>query len=260
MTAVDVSDELVIEREDGVLIARINRPERRNSLSMSLLARLAEAVQEAEGSTDIRVLVVTATGDSTFCAGMDLKEFAAGSGAMNPADLAVFNRLMYGQLDLPVVAAVNGAAVGGGLELLNGCDVIVAASTAIFGLPEVKRGLFPAGAGTLLGTRIPLGVALELNLTGDTIDAARAYELGLVNRVVSAENLMLTALDYARRIASNGPLGVRAVKELVRAAAADPVTAMARAEVWQQRVFASDDAREGATAFIEKRAPVWTGH
>jgi enoyl-CoA hydratase len=246
--------ELVLDREGGVLIARINRPERKNSLSTGLLASLADAVTAAEASDDVRVLLLTATGASTFCAGMDLKEFAAGAGAIEPGHLATFNRLMYGQVEVPVVGAV-----GGGLELLNGCDIIVAVTTAVFGLPEVKRGLFPAGAGTSLATRIPMAVALELTLTGDPIDAARAYDLGLVNRVVEPAALMPTALDYARRIAANGPLGVRAVKELVRAAAADPQDAIARAATWQQRIFASHDAREGAAAFLEKRPPVWTG-
>ncbi|MBV9484705.1 MAG: enoyl-CoA hydratase/isomerase family protein [Frankiaceae bacterium] len=254
-----MTDDLIVERDGNVLVARINRPERKNSLSTALLGSLAAAVTEAESSDDIRVFLLTATGDSTFCAGMDLKEFAAGGGGLDPADLEAFNRLMYGRLEVPVVAAVNGTAVGGGLELLHGCDVIVAASTARFGLPEVKRGLFPAGAGTLLGTRIPLVVALELNLTGDFIDAARAYELGLINRVVEAADLMSTALDYARRIAANGPLGLRAVKELVRAAADGDAAIEARRAEWQRRVFASDDAREGATAFVEKRAPNWTG-
>jgi enoyl-CoA hydratase/carnithine racemase len=178
---------------------------------------------------------------------------------MNLDDLATFNRLMYGEVSVPVVAAVNATAVGGGLEILHGCDVIVASSDARFGLPEVKRGLFPAGSGTLMGTRIPLAVALELNLTGDLIDAARAYELGLINRVVAPDEVMAEALAIANRIAANGPLGVRAVKELVRAASTDTTAAIARAQGWQRRIFASEDAKEGAMAFIEKRSPVWQG-
>jgi enoyl-CoA hydratase len=253
------SDELVVERDGAVLIARINRPQRRNALSMAVLTGLAAAASEAEASADVRALVLTGTGEQSFCAGMDLKEFAGGDAAIDPADMATFLRLTYGQLAVPVVAAVNGIAVGGGLELLYGADVIVAADNARFGLPEVKRGLFPAGAGTLLATRIPMVVALEMALTGDPIAADRAYQLGLVNRVVAPAELMVAATDVAQRIAANGPLGVRAAKELMRAACADIEAAHARSEQWRAAVFASDDAREGAAAFLEKRPPVWTG-
>jgi enoyl-CoA hydratase len=253
--------ELVCSREGAVLVARLNRPENHNALSISLLAELSAAGREAEESDEIRALVLTGTGDRTFCAGMDLKEFAASAGAetVNQGDLHIFMRLMYGEFAVPVVAAVNGTAVGGGLEMLYGADIIVAATNARFGLPEVKRGLFPAGAGTLLGTRIPLAAALEIALTGDYIDAARAYELGLVNKVVEPDQLMSAAVDYAQRIAANGPLAVKVTKELVRQAAADREAAIARANDARPTVFGSADAREGAIAFLEKRPPVWTG-
>jgi enoyl-CoA hydratase/carnithine racemase len=149
--------------------------------------------------------------------------------------------------------------VAGGFELLLGCDVIVASSGAKFGLPEVKRGLFPAGGGTRLGTRIPLGIALEMVLTGDSIDAGRAYELGLVNTVVAPDEVFPTAISYAERIAANGPLGVAAGKELVRLGIADPARAEERLRQLQVEVFASQDAREGALAFLEKRSPDWQG-
>jgi enoyl-CoA hydratase/carnithine racemase len=252
-------EELVIDRDGGVLIVRINRPERRNALSVAVITGLAAAVNEAETSSAIRVLLLTGTGEQSFCAGMDLKEFAEGGVSIDPADMATFLRLTYGQLDVPVVAAVNGSAVGGGLELLYGADMIVAADTAMFGLPEVKRGLFPAGSGTLLGTRIPMVVALELALTGDLIAVDRAYEVGLVNQVVAPAELMVAAIEVANRIAANGPLGVRAAKELIRAACADPEQAQARSEQWRAVVFASDDAREGAAAFLAKRRPNWSG-
>jgi enoyl-CoA hydratase len=255
------SDELVLSREGAVLVARLNRPERRNALSISLVGKLAAAARAAEESTDIRVLLLTGTGDKVFCAGMDLAEFAGGAdpASNDPDAMATFTRLMYGQLAVPVVAAVNGAAAGGGLELLFGADVIVAADTARFGLPEVKRGLFPAGSGTLLGTRMPQVVALELALTGDLIGAARAYELGLVNRVVPPEDVMPTAIELAGRIAANGPLGLAATKELIRAAALDVEAATKRSAEWATVIFSSNDAREGATAFVEKRTPQWTG-
>jgi enoyl-CoA hydratase/carnithine racemase len=253
--------ELVCTREGRVLVARLNRPERSNALSINLLTLLAAVAVEAEASREISVLVLTGTGEKTFCAGMDLREFATATSADRPDEsiMAAFNRLMNGRLAVPVVAAVNGTAVGGGLELLYGCDIIVAAESAKFGLPEVKRGLFAGGSGTLLGTRIPMAIALELALTGDTIDAARAYEVGLINQVVPADIVVASALDFARRIAANGPLGLAASKELIRLAAVDTDAATERASGWQQRVFSSEDAREGATAFIEKRAPVWKG-
>jgi enoyl-CoA hydratase/carnithine racemase len=137
--------------------------------------------------------------------------------------------------------------------------VIVASEEAKFGLPEVKRGLFPAGGGTFLGTRIPLGVALEMALTGEIVSASRAYELGLVNAVVAPTEVVPTALDYAERIAANGPLGVRAARELVRLGVRDAGRAAERQEELSRVVFASQDAREGALAFIEKRSPVWQG-
>jgi enoyl-CoA hydratase len=140
-----------------------------------------------------------------------------------------------------------------------GCDVIVASADVTFGLPEVKRGLFPGGSGTFLGTRIPLGVALELLLTGDPITAERAHALGFVNTLVERDAVLDTALDYARRIAANGPLALAAVKELARLAAGDMPRAKERLREWQPIVFGSEDAREGATAFVEKRAPQWKG-
>jgi len=215
---------------------------------------------EAESDAGIRAVVLTGTGDRAFCAGMDLRSFAGGEMAIGEGDAATaFHRFLRGEVAVPVIGAANGTAVAGGLELLLGCDVIVAASTAAFGLPEVKRGLFPAGYGTFLGTRIPLGVALEMILTGESIDAARALSVGLVNAVVSPDEVLPAALGYAERMAANGPLGVAAAKELTRLAVSDAGRATDRLHHWQEVVFASEDAREGAMAFVEKRAPVWRG-
>ena len=158
-----------------------------------------------------------------------------------------------------MIAAVNGAAVGGGFELVLSCDLVVAADTARFGLPEVKRGLMAAGGGTLLGTRLPLSLALEVALTGELIDAARAEQWGLVNRVVPAAELLEASLALAAKVAANGPIGIRTTKELVRRAVLDdPKRGWATPEELA-RVFQSEDAKEGAQAFIEKRAPNWKG-
>jgi enoyl-CoA hydratase len=167
--------------------------------------------------------------------------------------------LLRGEITVPVIGAANALAVGGGLELLLGCDVIVASNEARFGFPEVKRGFFAAGGGTFIGTRIPLGIALELTLTGELIDAARAYEIGLLNAVVAPDEVMPTALAFAERIAECAPLGLAASKELVRLGVSDAARAAARLEEWQAIVFQSEDAKEGARAFVEKRKPVWRG-
>ena len=149
--------------------------------------------------------------------------------------------------------------MAGGFELLLGCDVVVASEAASFGLPEVKRGLFAAGGGVFVSTRIPLAVALELTLTGDPIDAGRALSLGLINQVVPPGEVLDAAVALAERIARNGPLALQATKELVRTASTDLEKARALAAEWQPKVFGSEDAKEGATAFIEKRDPVWKG-
>jgi enoyl-CoA hydratase len=192
---------------------------------------------------------------------MDLADFATNDGTdAGPADnTRGFFRLIEGEVTIPVIGAANATAVAGGFELLLGCDVIVASSEAEFGLPEVKRGLFPAGGGTFLGRRVPLGIALEMALTGDRITAARAYELGLVNLVVPTDQVLSAAVELAERIAANGPLGLAATKELVRLGVIDDARAHERQRELQDVVFNSEDAKEGAMAFIEKRPPQWKG-
>lgn len=255
------TDELVVERRGAVLVARLNRPDARNSLNASLFRAIGAAVLEAESDPEVRVLVLTGTGDRAFCAGMDLRAFAAGEavGVGKDDETVACNRLMAGDVAVPVVGAANATAVGGGFELLLGCDLIIASSDAKFGLPEVKRGLFPGGRGTFLPLRVPLGIALEMLLTGDSIDAARGYEIGLLNAVVAPGEVVETAVALAERIAANGPLGVAAVKEVGRLVVADAAAAIERQKVWQKTVFQSEDAKEGATAFVEKRPPVWKG-
>jgi enoyl-CoA hydratase len=251
--------ELVVERCGAVEILRLNRPEARNALTPSLIESLGSGLAAAEADADVRAVVLTGTGDRAFCAGMDLRAFASGERVVPGAGMAAFQRFVRGEIGVPVIGAANATAVAGGLELLLGCDLIVLAEGANVGLPEVKRGLFAAGGGTFLGTRIPLSIALELTLTGDPIDAHRAAAIGLANAVVPADQVLPVALEYAERIAANGPLGLRATKELVRLAVADVQAAWARQAELQPQVFASEDAKEGATAFVEKRPPVWRG-
>jgi enoyl-CoA hydratase/carnithine racemase len=252
---------LVREAHGAVLVARLDRPDARNALTPQLIRAIGVAIRDAETDTGVRAVVLTGSGDRAFCSGMDLRAFAAGDSfdLGNDDAAGAFFRLLEGRVEIPVVAAVNGTAVAGGFELLLGCDVIVAAEHATFGLPEVQRGLLPAGGGTFLGTRIPLSIALEMTLTGDAISAARAYELGLANAVVPGNEVLARAIALATRIAENGPLAVTAIKELVRLAVADSGHAAERLRELQPLVFGSDDAHEGAAAFVEKRPPVWRG-
>jgi enoyl-CoA hydratase len=259
MTGTDA--ELVREQHGAVSVLRLNRPEARNALTPTLLRDLGRAVADAEADPETRAVVLTGTGDRAFCAGMDLRAFAAmGSGGFGQGEGEQgFMRVMQGLATVPMVAAANGSAVAGGLELLLGCDIVVLADGATLALPEVKRGLIPGGGGTTLGTRIPLAVALEMALTGDGVDAARALQVGLVNAVVPQAEVLPTAIAYAERIAANGPLAVVAAKELVRLATEDGPLARERLEAWRGIVFSSEDAREGAAAFVEKRPPRWQG-
>ena len=251
---------LVRDRHDAVTVLRLNRPEARNALSPQLMHDVGAAILESENDDTVRAVVLTGTGDAAFCAGMDLAAFSRGE-RMTLDDAAgdAFMRLMRGESALPIIGAANASAVAGGLELLLGCDVVVAAEGASFGLPEVKRGLIPGGGGAFLAARIPLAVALELNLTGDSITAERAAALGLVNVVVPTTEVLSTAIALATRIAGNGPLAVTALKELVRLAAFDSPAAVRRFEELRTTVFGSEDAKEGALAFVEKRDPVWRG-
>ncbi|WP_024804335.1 enoyl-CoA hydratase/isomerase family protein [Nocardia sp. BMG51109] len=252
--------EIQLERRGAVLVVRLDRPEARNALTIPMMRGIGAAAATAESDPDVRVLVLTGSGDRAFCAGMDLRAFAEGATFdEHDADIVAYNRLSRGELTVPVIGAANGSAVGGGLELLLGADLIIASDAAKFAFPEVKRGLFPGGGGTSVAARIPLSIALEMTLTGEPITAARGYELGLINAVVEPDRVLPAALEFAERIAANAPLGLAACKEIVRLAATDPADAALRLPELQVAVFASEDAKEGARAFVEKRPPAWQG-
>jgi enoyl-CoA hydratase len=244
---------LLSELRDDVLVLTLNRPEAGNSLNPAIGRELGEAFTNANSDPAVRIVILTGTGDKIFCAGMDLKAFAAGED-MGPVGTGLRAIAMCAK---PVIAAVNGAALAGGFEVVMRTDLVVAADHAKFGIPEVKRGLVAAGGGTRLPRRIPLQVALEMGLTGEPISAARALELGLINRVVPAASLLDEALALARLISVNGPLAVAATKQLMlEEMGEDNAKHVHEATA---SVFASEDAREGAVAFAEKRAPVWKG-
>src|SRR5580692_9865087 len=186
---------LVKERRGAVAVLRLNRPAARNALNPELLTAIGLGMLEAEDDPDVRAVVLTGTGDKAFCAGMDLRAFAqGGSVGGSPEGMQGFVRFTQGDIGVPIVGAANATAVAGGFELLLGCDVVVASEAASFGLPEVKRGLFAAGGGVFISTRIPLAVALELTLTGDLIDASRAALLGLINQVVPPAEVLEAAV------------------------------------------------------------------
>jgi enoyl-CoA hydratase len=245
----------------SVRIVTINRPERRNALDPETFLGLGRAFVEAEHDDAVRVMVLTGAGERAFCSGMDLKAFVArdrdqGPGAASGPGTEVFVERVYPK---PIVAAVNGAAVAGGFGIMLGCDLVVAADHAVFGLPEVKRGLVGVGATSRATLRLPPAVALELALTGAPMDATQALHHGLVNRVVPSEEVMPTAMALAEEIAANAPMGVALAKEIVYDAGRLLHVDIAE---WRERaapIFASNDAREGAIAFAEKRPPRFTG-
>lgn len=243
----------------GVRLVTLSRPEALNALDVPTVTALGRAMREADDDPAVRAIVLTASGERAFCVGMDLKAFAADPAAFQRPQ-PDFERFQRGRLRTPVIGAAQGIAVGGGLELLLACDLIVLADHVKLGLPEVKRGLFAAGGGTRISTRVPLAIALELALTGDFILAPRAYEIGLANRVVPVSDLRDCALALAGVIARNAPLAVAKTKRLVLEAPNMPgEEAWAAIDVAQTEIFASRDAREGAEAFAQGREPQWSG-
>jgi enoyl-CoA hydratase/carnithine racemase len=261
--------DLVVELRGRVLVLRINRPEARNALSPGVITGIGNAMADVDSDDRVSVVVITGTGDRAFCAGMDLRGFATGqtAGSSAPPDAeavaegtANYVRFIREGISKPVIGAANATAVAGGFELLLACDMVVASENALFGLPEVKRGLFAAGGGMQLGRRVPIGFALQLALTGDMIDAQKAAVMGLVNMVVPPDQVLAEAVALAERIAANGPLAVAATKRLMRTAFNDgPAAGWELQSELHPGVFGSDDAKEGALAFVERRQPVWRG-
>jgi enoyl-CoA hydratase len=251
-----MADEVLRERRGHVEILTINRPEARNAINRATAIALGDALDSCESDDDVWVVILTGAGDKAFSAGMDLKAFAKGE---FPSTDKGFGGITQRDFPKPLIAAANGAALAGGFEILISCDMVIAADHAKFGIPEASRGLV-AGAGGLirLPKRVPLAVAYEMALSAEPIDAQRAYELGLVNRVVAGDQVLETAIALAERIAKNAPLAVRASKRVMRQA-----LELTEAQAWPvsdeefATIIRSEDAHEGAVAFAEKREPNW---
>jgi enoyl-CoA hydratase len=247
---------VLTERRERALVITINRPEQRNAVNAAVAEGIAGALDELDASDELTIGVLTGAGKG-FCAGMDLKAFVAGERPWyGDRGFAGITRRAAAK---PLIAAIEGFAVAGGLEVALACDLIVAARGAKLGIPEVKRSLVAAGGGLLRLPRVlPRNIAMELALTGDPILAERGHELGLVNRLAEPGGALEAALELAGRITPNAPLALVASKRIMAESADWPdAEFFDRQEAISGPVFDSEDAREGATAFAEKRAPVW---
>jgi enoyl-CoA hydratase len=244
-----------VDDRGAVRVVTLDRPAARNAIDDALAERLHTALAELDTREDLRAAVITGAG-GTFCAGMDLKAFAD-----RPRDDAAraLALVVRSRARKPVIAAVEGHAVGGGFELAATCDLVVAARDASFGLPEVRRSLVPAGGGLLrLPERLPFSVVMELALTGRPVGAERLHALGLVAQLADPGEALDAGIALAEEIAANGPLAVAAIKDLLWAGV-EGEEAWAHQDTLVAAVNASEDAAEGVRSFLEKRAPRWSG-
>lgn len=253
-----MAEEVLMDVTDGILTVTLNRPKARNAANKALAEGVAAAMDKLDSDDSLRVAILTGAG-GTFCSGMDLKAFVTGE--TPNIEGRGFAGLTEASPRKPLIAAIEGYALAGGLELAISCDLIVAADDAKFGIPEVKRGLAAAAGGLIkLPRQIPKRLAMELALTGDFISAQRAYDIGLINEVVPAGTALDAAKALAAKIVANGPLAVAISKQIVLQS-----EDWSAEEMWQKQqalampVFTSEDAIEGSVAFAEKRAPNWKG-
>ncbi len=249
---------VVQERRERVLLITINRPDQRNAVNAAVAEGIAHGLDTLDNDPDLSLGVLTGAGKG-FCAGMDLKAFVAGERSYVPD--RGFAGITQRSAAKPLIAAVEGFALAGGLEVALSCDLIVAAKGARLGVPEVKRSLVAAAGALLRLPRVlPRNLAMELVLTGEPIDAERGYELGLINRLAEPGEAVSVALALAETIAANGPLALAASKRVLTESPDWPDSEFfARQGEIIEPVMRSEDAREGATAFAQKRAPVWRG-
>lgn len=255
-------ETLLLERRDRVAIITINRPEKRNALNIKTREEGAALIEELRNDDAINVVVITGAGDKAFIAGADIAEFAGRTAHMQ-RDVMV-QKSLFNAIDTfpkPVIAMVNGYCLGGGCEIALACDIRIASENASFGQPEINLGIIPGGGGTQRLTRlVGEGRAMEMILSGQIIDAKTAFEIGLVNHVVPADQLEATTLALANTIAEKGPIAVRLAKEAVKIASRSTLDEGLRREVDLFALcFATEDKDEGVAAFLEKRKPVFKG-
>lgn len=255
------SNEVISElREDGILILTINRPEKRNALNGVTSAKMEEILNMASKDKAVRVIIVTGSGEKAFCAGEDLSELAE-TGECQTVTEHGFGGLTNRLCPKPIICAVNGTAVGGGMEIAVACDLIVSVKEARFGLPEVKVGLIASTGGLVrMARELPRKIAMELCLTGKLIYAEEAKEIGIVNYVVEREELMNKAIELAEQIAANAPISLQITKEILHAAPSMSLEdAMRLSDNSYKYIEKTEDGIEGPLAFMEKRKPNWKG-
>jgi enoyl-CoA hydratase len=264
---------VLLERDGAVVTVTMNRPQVRNAINPEMLCRFADAWEDVNADPEIRVAILTGAGEDAFCAGADLDKLVRMMQGLRPPeseyderirnDVGIIYKGLMRSLDVvkPIVAAVKGFCVAGGLEILNCCDIRVAAEDAQFGLAEVKWSLFPMGGSTVrIPRQIPWPIAMEIMLTGERISAAEAYRVCLINKVVPRDRVLAEARRYADIIVANGPLAVQAVKRSALASLGLPTEKALEKELEIGiPVSMSEDAREGTKAFKEKRTPVFKG-
>jgi enoyl-CoA hydratase/carnithine racemase len=247
--------------EQHVAVVTLNRPDKRNAINPEITQGFDRYVRLSETDPEVRVVILASSNDAVFCAGADLQEVARNNLDALHTKAGGFAGFAYCPRTKPWIAAPQGVTVGGGLEICLACDMIVAADNCRFGLPEVKRSLIAAAGGIArLSRMLPLAVALELIATGEPIDAARAYALGLVNKIVPVAETLAAATQLARQIAANAPLAVRtAIRVSKEASCLDDAAGRRVVHAGMTEIMATEDFLEGPRAFLEKRAPRWKG-
>ena len=255
----DLPKEILFEKKDHVAIITIDRPEALNSLTADMLLGIEEAFKAFDDDPELWVGILTASGDKAFSSGLDLKEAAPMLTGGDQLGFEDWTKRQFSDVFKPIICAVNGFCIAGGMEMLLGTDLRIAAEHATFGLGEVKWGLVPLGGTHVrLPRQIPWAMAMQLLLTGKSVDAQRAYEVGLVNAVVPADQLQETAFDWAQKMCRNGPLAMQTAKEIaVRSLELEGGFVLEKA--LGQKVLSSEDAKEGPRAFAEKRPAEFKG-
>ncbi len=248
------------EKRGPFAVIKINRPEARNAVNAAVAQGIEDAIDQIEGDDSVWVGIITGE-PPVFCAGADLKEINSGNAGGLATARGGFAGIVQRERTKPIIAAVDGPALAGGTEIVLSCDLVVASTSATFGIPEVKRSLVAAAGGLFrLGRKIPLNIAMELTLTGDPIDATRAHHFGLVNRLVDPGQALEVAIALAEQICANAPIAVRASRKIVLEATNAPDDVGWRMSIeGMGAAMSSEDFGEGLTAFIEKRPPVWKG-